>query len=140
MLADIWTRLTSASHRGSPPLKILVVDDEPAMCAYVDRVLRGEGFSTAVACDGPEALAMLKNHGPFDLLGTDEQMPQWKGHELVSEVRRLDPDMKVLYLTGHSDVLFDERGSLWDGEAYVDKPVTPRGLREAIAQLVDGGE
>ena len=135
MLADIWARLIT--RRGdTPPLRILIVDDDPATCAFVDRVLRDDGFITATAFDGPEAFAKAKAEGPFDLLVTDEQMPQWKGHELVSEIRRLDRGIKVLYLTGHSDLLFAARGTLWEGEAFVDKPVTAHGLREAIALLV----
>jgi two-component system cell cycle sensor histidine kinase/response regulator CckA len=120
------------------PVKVLIVDDDPSMCQYVDRVLRNYGYVTTVAFDSHEALAKATTEGPFDLLLTDEEMPGLRGHELASHVRQLDPDVKVLYLTGYSDLLFTERGALWDGEAFVDKPVTPQGLREAISLLLSG--
>ena len=44
-----------------------------------------------------------------------------------------DADLPILYLTGFSDHLFTERQVLWEGEAFLDKPCTPRGLLEAVS-------
>jgi two-component system cell cycle sensor histidine kinase/response regulator CckA len=70
-----------------------------------------------------------------DVLLTDLAMT---GDELARQMRRRHPDLKVLYLTGYADRLFAEKQVLWEGEAFLEKPATPRGLIEAIEMLVSG--
>ena len=117
--------------------KVLVVDDEPGMRALVRRCLEAD-FDVVDAASGADALALAEGLGPLGLLITDEMMPEMEGHELARCFRAMDPDLKVLYLTGFADHLFDAKDQLWDLEAYLDKPFTPDGLRQAIAQLVYG--
>ena len=50
----------------------------------------------------------------------------------------VSPQLKVLYLTGYSDRLFRLRSCLWENEAFLDKPVTVEGLREAVALAIYG--
>jgi DNA-binding NarL/FixJ family response regulator len=57
---------------------------------------------------------------------------------LAREIRRRDPDAKVLYFTGFSDELFQQKNALWAGEAYLDKPVTVDGLLEALSLVLYG--
>ena len=140
MLADIWKKYFSNQVVQSrrPVVKVLIVDDEPAVCDFVERALRGDGYVTEVAYNGSVALAKAERFGHFDLLVTDVNMPHLKGHDLARQVRRLDPDIKVLYLTGYSDLLFKERGNLGQDEAFVEKPVSAKGLRQAISLLLTG--
>ena len=121
----------------SGPRRILVVDDEPVVREFVDRVLKGAGYATALAPDGPAAIG-LAEQGRFDLLLTDEIMPQMTGHELARRLRIADPRLKVLYLTGYSDRLFAEKGGLWEDEAFLDKPCSVNGLRQAVSLLLEG--
>jgi CheY-like chemotaxis protein len=72
------------------------------------------------------------------VLITDEMMPEMEGHELARRFRMQNPDLKVLYLTGFADRLFDAKDNMWAAEAYLDKPFTRDGLRQALAQLVFG--
>ena len=118
---------------------MLVVDDEPSVLRFVARVLREAGYATTIAPDADVALTIVAAAPtPFDLLLTDLMMPGLRGDELVRRLRERDPDLKVLYLTGFSDHLFTERSHLWASEAYVDKPVTVTGLREAVSLAVFG--
>ena len=124
-----------------PPVPVgplLIVDDEMAVCDLVDRVLREGGYETEVADGGPAALEKVKSCGPFDLLLTDVNMPDLTGDELVAQVRRLDPATNVLYFTGYSDLLFRAKGSLWEDEAFVDKPASRVGLLQAVSLLLTG--
>ncbi len=116
-------------------LKVLVVDDEAGMRALVRRCLEAR-FEIIDAASGADALALAENVGRLGLLIMDEMMPDMEGHEVARRFRVKDPDLKVLYLTGHADHLFDAKEQMWDLEAYLDKPFTPDGLRQAIAQLV----
>jgi two-component system cell cycle sensor histidine kinase/response regulator CckA len=119
-------------------LRVLVVDDEEPIRKFVERVLTEAGHRPTLAADGEEAVAIARQHGPFDLLLTDVHMPKVMGDELARRLRQDDPTLKVLYLTGFSDLLFKEKMTLWEDEAYLDKPCSMKGLVEAISLLVFG--
>ena len=65
-------------------------------------------------------------------------MPGMTGDELARQLRQSDRGLKVLYLTGYSDRLFKEKTGLWVDEAFLEKPFTSKGLREALSLLVFG--
>jgi CheY-like chemotaxis protein len=117
---------------------VLIVDDEEPVVKFVDRVLRDAGYKTATALNGPEAIEVAKNIGPLGALVTDVMMPGMTGDELARQLRQTEPGLKVLYLTGYSDRLFKEKTTLWADEAFLDKPCTMKGLREAVALLMNG--
>jgi CheY-like chemotaxis protein len=132
--------LHKGAHGGGPGLgrTVLIVDDEPSVREFVSRALSFAGYHTSVAPDGPEALAIVAEHGSFDLLVTDLRMPQMMGDELARQLRLADPMLKVLYLTGYSDELFRERPTLWSDEAFLDKPQGVDALLEAVSLLLFG--
>lgn len=118
------------------PIAILAVDDEPGVLALVRRCLDDERITLIEASSGKGALAQIAKDPAVDLLITDLRMPEMEGDELARQVRLLDPDLKVLYLTSHADRLFEAKPLLWAEEAYLDKPFTREGLREAVALLL----
>ena len=121
----------------SEPIRVLVVDDEISVRAFAERALRGAGYHVVLASDGPEALRLVDaQRRPFDLCVLDLLMPQMRGDELGRQLRLRDPDMKVLYFTGYSDRLFEERTMLWEHEAFLEKPVSVNGLLEAMSLLL----
>jgi two-component system cell cycle sensor histidine kinase/response regulator CckA len=120
------------------PISVLIVDDEPSVQRFVERVLSEAGYSTKVAGDGPEALEVASRMDEFDLVVTDVMMPQMTGDELARRLRVQHPTVKVLYLTGFSDRLFKEKVTLWADEAFLDKPCTVKGLLEAVSLLLFG--
>ena len=117
------------------PATVLIVDDEEPIRRLVDRILQSAGYVTRLAGSGPEALAAAEGPDPIDLLVTDMMMPEMNGDEVARRLRQKHPALKVLYYTGYSDRLFDEKGVLWEGEAFVDKPAGPKGLLEAVSLL-----
>jgi DNA-binding response OmpR family regulator len=117
---------------------ILIVDDEESIRTLVHRVLSEAGYKISVASDGPQAIDIASRLDPLDLLVTDLMMPQMNGDELGRRLRLLRPALKVLYLTGFSDQLFKEKVTLWEDEAYLDKPCSIKGLREAVSLLLSG--
>jgi len=120
------------------PISILAVDDEPGVLALIRRCLDEEHVTLIEASSGKEALERMAKGPAFDLLITDLRMPEMEGDELARRVLTLDRDMKVLYLTSHADRLFKVKQQLWADEAYLDKPFTREGLREAVALLLFG--
>jgi CheY-like chemotaxis protein len=78
----------------------------------------------------------LQAFGAPALLLSDLKMPEMDGDELAARLRRSTPDLKVLYLTGYAQTLFDHRGVLWEGEAFLEKPCSPAELRQAVSLLL----
>lgn len=144
-MTDLQNRMLSwMKERMAPPdtapstsgVRVLIVDDEEPARKFITRVLSDAGFQTKAAASGPEAIALAAGAGPFDLILTDLVMPGMSGDELIRKLRNQWPELKVLYLTGHSDRLFDEHSTLWADEAFLDKPCGIKSLLQAISLLV----
>ena len=116
---------------------MLVVDDEAPIRQIARRILEDEGYQVTEASNGLEAIELLAQGVPLDLLIADLDMPQLGGDEMVRRVRATRPDLKVLYATGHIDRLMDTR-PLWEGEAFLDKPCSVKGLLQAVSLLMYG--
>ncbi|MGE3273588.1 MAG: response regulator [Vicinamibacterales bacterium] len=118
---------------------VCVVDDDPMMLEVLVRILRRENYDLITAGHGAEAIEKVSSATePIDLLVTDFAMPGMKGHELADRLRRRFPGLRVLYQTGFSDMLFEDRLELEEGAAFLEKPFTARGLREAARMLLFG--
>lgn len=117
---------------------VLIVDDEDTVRRFVGRVLHDAGYRTALASNGPEAIEVAERLGLFELLVTDVMMPQMTGDELARRLRLKEPKLKILYLTGYSDRLFKDKVTLWEDEAFLDKPCTAKSLKQAVSLLLSG--
>lgn len=118
---------------------VLVVDDEAALVSLDLRILAMENFEVVTAESGADALALVDSLGRLpDLLITDFMMPDMNGRELADALRARKPDLKVLYQTGYSDKLFGPRELLEPDTAFLEKPFTSRGLREAARLALYG--
>lgn len=138
MMFQVFNGPESGQVHPGRALRVLIVDDEEAVRRFVQRVLAQAGHTTAIAAGGAEAIEIVEKSGPFDLLLTDVNMPEMVGDELARRLRQMDPSVKVLYLTGFSDQLFKEKVTLWEDEAYLDKPCSVKGLLEAVSLLAFG--
>ena len=130
---DTRTRAPQAELKTLPQRHtVMVVDDDPMMLEVLVRILQRENYELLTAGSGPEALDIASKHeGAIDLLVTDYAMPEMKGRELAEKMRERYNEIKVLYQTGFSDMLFEDRVELEEGTAFLEKPFTARGLREA---------
>jgi two-component system cell cycle sensor histidine kinase/response regulator CckA len=117
---------------------VLVVDDEEPIRQMERRILEKSGYRVIDAPGGVEGVAVLKDGKALDLLIADLDMPELGGEEMVRQIRAARPDLKVLYVTAHIDRLLDVRQMLWEGEAFLDKPFTAKGLLEAVSLLLYG--
>jgi two-component system, cell cycle sensor histidine kinase and response regulator CckA len=122
-----------------PVLTILLVDDEPPVIKIVGRMLTPLGCEILTATSGFEALEIYAAlHRPIDLLLTDLHMPKMSGRALAAQLRTLQPGLKVLYLTGRCDELFGALTELETHEAFIEKPVTPAAICEAVSMHLYG--
>jgi CheY-like chemotaxis protein len=122
-------------HASGSAVRVLAVDDDEGVRRFVSHVLEDAGYVVTVAADGPDAIHIAAQARPFDMLLADLKMPQMAGDEMARILRYREPDLKVLYLTGYADQLFKEKPTLWDGEAFLEKPCTVAALLEAVSLL-----
>lgn len=80
---------------------LLVVDDEPAIVRLVMEVLKDSPLRVLTATRGDEAVELYRQHrGRIDLVLLDLQMHPWSGHEVLEELRRIDPHVRVAVMSG----------------------------------------
>jgi two-component system cell cycle sensor histidine kinase/response regulator CckA len=121
----------------TPTKVLLVVDDEAEVLELECRILETAGYRVLQASHGLDAIALLADGTPLDLLIADLNMPGLDGIEMVRRIRETRPDLKVLFVTGHVDRLM-ETPRVWDRDAFVEKPFTPGSLREAVSLMLYG--
>ena len=111
------------------------------MRAYTVNVLRDLGYRVLEAHDGVSALRLLeRQESPIDLLFTDVVMPGMSGRELADEVRRLQPDLRVLYTSGYTRNAIVHGGRLDPGVELIAKPFNADALAQKIRDMLDRGQ
>ncbi len=122
----------TADQSGIPeqrPLHILSVDDDSLVNMGTAAMLEDLGHKVVEANSGKAALELMQEHS-FDLLITDQGMPNMLGTELAAQVRTTKPDMCIIIATGYQEL--DEMAAL--NAVYLSKPFTQEKLREAVAK------
>jgi two-component system, OmpR family, response regulator MprA len=112
-------------------VRILVVDDEPAVRVALSRILTGAGFEVLTAADGPQALDQVASEEP-DAVVLDVLMPGMDGLEVCRKLREIDGDIPVLMLTARDAV--EDRVTGLDAGAD-DYLVKPFALEELLARI-----
>ncbi len=102
-------------------VKILLVDDETAILDTLEILFRGEGYEVSVADSGPKALAALEDERP-DIVLTDIRMPGAGGLEVLTEARRVDPEMAVILMTAQASLQTAVRAVNEGAYYYLQKP------------------
>jgi CheY-like chemotaxis protein len=137
---DLKRNLMVANASGDlPDVAIL---DNPDTAAQVrtllETILRRAGYRVIVASGGAEALAAWeRSPTPFQLLLTDVVMPGMSGRVLADELRKLQPDLKVLYVSGYTDQAIVHHGVLDPGTHFIPKPITPEALTRKVREVLD---
>lgn len=116
---------------------ILCVDDEPALLAVLDFMLRELGYETILAKSGHEALRTFgASPECFDLVITDNFMPEMMGVALLLEMRKIRPDIPVIVYTGFSHSIDDRRAESLEIDAVLVKPLSRPQLDRVIHQVL----
>jgi two-component system cell cycle sensor histidine kinase/response regulator CckA len=119
---------------------VLVVDDDRIQVALLSSLLQKAGFRVISAPSAVHAIAALKAAGEassaISLLVTDLDMPGMNGRQLAADMLKTHPTLKVLYVTGNADGLFAPGQLLGPNESFLEKPVSPGSLREAVNFLL----
>ena len=131
------TQSAAARSKAKPRIVLYVEDNLLVSLATVD-LLEGAGYSIHAAPDGKRALALLREHPEIELLITDVGLPGMNGHELAAEVRRLRPDLKVLFLSGYDRTQWTREPAEGAGTSYLGKPYQESDLLDILQRLSDG--
>jgi len=114
---------------------VLVVDDDRSACKASATALEGDGCRVLTARNGGEALALLERHPGIDLIVTEVVMPGIGGFMLADIARLRRPEIKVLYVSGFSEIAELKVERL--AGALVAKPAAPEALRAAVRRALD---
>jgi PAS domain S-box-containing protein len=116
---------------------ILLIEDELAVRALAEEVLRTHGYDVIVAGSGDEALRIADQHPrPIHLVITDVVMPRMSGPEVVERLLRLRPGTKVLYMSGYTDQALEQRGVPDTQRGFIQKPFSAATLAGEVAAVL----
>ena len=108
---------------------VLIVDDEETVRTVASRMLKAHGFEVVLAADGREALARFREQaGRFRLVLLDLTMPHLNGEETFRELRQIQPDARVLLMSGFNEQEAINRFTGKGLAGFVQKPFTPESL------------
>jgi CheY-like chemotaxis protein len=114
---------------------ILVVEDDRPNRELLGKVLRQEGYQVLEACDGDIALKILQAL-PCDLVITDFLMPMLNGIEFVKQLRSLQPQMPIIFITGYLTAISDKK-IVDEAAEILAKPFELNVLRSSVRRLLD---
>lgn len=116
---------------------ILVVDDEPEVRKLVGAMVGQFGYTPITADSGEHALTVYKNQkGPLALLITDVVQPGMSGPMLADKLCELQPDLKVLYISGYDNTHVVQKYVVEKGHALLAKPFTVAELQNKLRELI----
>jgi PAS domain S-box-containing protein len=130
-----------AGSSGSLPRgneRILVVDDEVAILKMLQIFLESLGYKVTTKLSSVEALEEFKgNPGDFDLILTDQTMPDMTGVDLSKEIMGIKPDLPIILCTGYSSVISEEEAKEIGIKGFAKKPVEVKDLAAMVRQVLD---
>jgi two-component system cell cycle sensor histidine kinase/response regulator CckA len=113
---------------------ILLVEDEEGLRALNARGLASRGYTVLEASNGVEAIEVLDKQGSVDLVVSDVVMPEMDGPTLLKELRRRDPSVKIIFVSGYAEEAFSKNLPSQEQYRFLAKPFT---LKQLVAEVKD---
>jgi DNA-binding response OmpR family regulator len=110
---------------------VLLVEDDPAVCYFLARVLRRAGYGVGQAADGESGLQIFRSR-PWDVVILDRMMPMLNGEQLAEEIKNEASETRIILITGFPHRV--ERPELFD--AIFSKPFAITDLLACVSKLV----
>jgi PAS domain S-box-containing protein len=129
---------TAASALACGTETIVLVEDEAAVRGLAIQILETAGYHLLVAGAGDRAYELVQEYPDrIDLLLTDVVMPGMNGVDLARRVKRLRPEMRVLFMSGYPGEVAAQHGLLAEADTYLGKPFTPTNLIQRVRDVLD---
>jgi two-component system, cell cycle sensor histidine kinase and response regulator CckA len=117
---------------------ILIVEDEESVRKLCSGILSSLGYQVLEGKDGIEGLKIFQGYGkPIHLMLTDVMMPGLNGKELSDKLLKIDPNLRVIFISGYTDNTVITHGMLEPGLTFLQKPFTPQVLAGKIREILD---
>lgn len=118
--------------------RVMVVDDEPAVAAFLSNALARFGYRTTTFTSADAALENLADETEeYDLIITDMTMPRMSGEDLLREAQRIRPHVPVVVCTGYSASMTPERAYALGAAGYLTKPLSVNELALQVRRILD---
>ncbi len=119
--------------------RILLVEDEEAVRAFAARALTARGYTVYEAASGTEALEVIGSiDETVDLVVSDVVMPEMDGPSLLRELRKTQPDLKIIFVSGYAEEAFAKHLPEDESFQFLPKPFSLKDLATAVKQTLDG--
>ena len=115
--------------------RILLAEDDDSMRGFLVRALKKAGYDVIAFPNGEEAFERLKSE-PFTLLLTDIVMPKMDGIELARRASELDPDLKIMFITGFAAVALNADSNAPKDAKVLSKPFHLRDLVNEVQKML----
>ncbi|WP_136526525.1 hybrid sensor histidine kinase/response regulator [Geomonas ferrireducens] len=116
---------------------ILLVEDEEMLLWLTTRLLEEMGLKVIQAQAPLQAVEICRDRlSEIDMILTDVVMPDMNGREMVARIKEFAPEVRVLYMSGHTADTVVQRGVMESGMHYIQKPLEMEKLREKIRQVL----
>lgn len=115
---------------------ILLAEDDQSLLKFLSLALERAGHTVITATDGLQALALLDGDQNFDLLLTDIVMPGMDGIELSQKATKLQPKLKVMFITGFAAVAMNDQQPAQNAPRILSKPFHLNDLVEQVETLL----
>lgn len=117
---------------------VLVIEDDRSVRNIVREMLERSGYSVMVASDGQEGVEVYRNYGKgIHLIISDVIMPRKNGRQVYDEIKELNSDAKVLFMSGYAADILDSRIIMENGNNFIAKPMRPQDLLGKIREILD---
>ena len=127
--------LVARTHTGTET--VLVVEDANGLRELTRRLLQREGYTVLLAENADKAVQLFEQHPSINVVLTDVVMPGGSGPELTSRLVERRPNLKVIYMSGHTDEAIVQHGVLKSGIAFLHKPFSSEVLGRTIREVLD---
>ena len=142
IITAVVTEETKAQKKEAPARgteTVLLAEDDEALRKLSRIVLTQNGYTVIEAVDGEDAVRKFrKNKDRIHILLFDLIMPKMNGKEAYDEIRKIRPDMKVLFASGYAPDIVWQKASLEPGSHLIYKPVSPMELLRKVRSVLDG--
>lgn len=118
-----------------PPVRVLVVDDDRAICEYMETFLSKDGFQVKTVSD-PALVVEEVKLGAYHLVVLDLMMPKMHGLEVLEAIRKIDSDIAVVIFTGYPSLDSAVGSMKLDAVGYLKKPFNPEEFRAVVDRMM----
>jgi PAS domain S-box-containing protein len=117
---------------------ILIAEDDIQVRKLAKKVLEGLGYKVIEAADGLDAIRLFnENKDSIQLLILDVIMPKKNGKECYDEIRKIKPDIKVIFTSGYTADIVHKKGILEEGLSFISKPLSPQELSNSVWEVLN---